>query len=293
MNKKTTEYSRGNLMLQQPYPFYYHGKMLWTISGIIFLMSWGFNYFFEPFEVYVPEHKMDFFWISVIHGLTTPLLLLLISIPLFNKSTEEKWTIKREIIFIGLILLLVGTVQFLIRDIIYDNPNNWSLKYFFEEIRNTAMVGILFISILVPLNFTRLNARHILKANALNAAQEDIKDSKNSMIEIKTNLKSDNITIDSNNLIFAKAEGNYVELYLKEENIKRVVKRITIKELESILSPFSNIIKTHRSFLVNLIHVEQVSGNAQGYKLHLNNFDETIPVSRNMIAHFNSKMSRI
>ena len=66
-----------------------------------------------------------------------------------------------------------------------------------------------------------------------------------------------------------------------------------MKELESALSPYSNIIKTHRSFLVNLLHIHSVSGNAQGYKLHLSNFDEPVPVSRNMIEDFNARMKHM
>ena len=27
-----------------------------------------FSYLFQPFVVYTPEHKMDYFWISVIHA---------------------------------------------------------------------------------------------------------------------------------------------------------------------------------------------------------------------------------
>lgn len=101
------------------------------------------------------------------------------------------------------------------------------------------------------------------------------------------------MTIDINNLIFAKAEGNYVEIYLKEDKVNRVVKRTTMKDLESSLSSFTNIVKTHRSYLVNLFYVDQVDGNAQGYKLLLKDYDEPIPVSRNMIEKFNHSMAQL
>ena len=293
MNKNSTKKSQINSLLKQPYPFYFQGKMLWIICGILFIMSWAFNYLFEPFKVYVPEHKMDFFWICVIHALTAPIVLLILSLISYKPNIEEHWTIKSEIIFIDFGLLLVGIGQFLIRDIIYDNPNNWSFKYFFEEIRNTFMVGILFISILVPLNFIRLNTKHIKTADLLNRSHESFKPNVNSKIEIQTNLKDDYITLDINNLLFAKAEGNYVEFYIKGDHINRIVKRITMKDLETALMPYSTIVKTHRSFLVNLIHINSVSGNAQGYKLYLNNFSEPVPVSRNMIDGFNSKMKQI
>jgi DNA-binding LytR/AlgR family response regulator len=207
-----------------------------------------------------------------------------------RKFVDEKWKIKYEIYFIILFLFLVGIGQFLIRDVIYDNPNNWSIKYLFEEIRNTFLVGSLFISILIPLNFARLNAKHIKNAHLLNQSHDIIKLSPNSIIEIPTNLKTETITLDVNKFVFAKAEGNYVELFILKDKITKEVKRLTIKELESNLQPFENIVKTHRSYLVNMIHIKDVSGNAQGYRLKLLDLAQTIPVSRNMISHFNSKM---
>lgn len=293
MNKNATRETKINSLLKQPYPYYYKGKELFIICGLLFVMSLAFNYFFEPFHVNLKEQKMSYFWVCFVHALVAPIVLLVMAFVWTRKNIEEKWSIQSEVIFLVSFLLLVGIGQFLIRDIVYDNPYNWSLRYFYEEIRNTFLVGTLFIFILIPWNFTRLNAKYIKTADLLNTSHESFKKSELSKIEIETNLKDDSISIDINNLLFAKAEGNYVELYIKEDKINRIVKRITMKELEAALSPYSNIIKTHRSFLVNLIHISSVSGNAQGYKLYLQNVDEPIPVSRNMIEDFNSRMKHI
>jgi len=34
--------------LRQPYPYYFKGKNLLLLAVMIFAMSMGFNYFFEP-----------------------------------------------------------------------------------------------------------------------------------------------------------------------------------------------------------------------------------------------------
>lgn len=287
---KSSIKNKVSAFLIQPYPLYYSGRTLWIISGLLFIMSIFFNYFFEPFEVSVPEHKMDFFWISFIHALIPILVLQLLSLFFLIPKVEENWAIGKEIRFVFLFVLLVGFAQFLIRDIIYDNPNNWSFRYLYEEIRNTFLVGTLFVLILVPLNFIRLNSKNIKNASVLNASHDLLEPIQNSKISIKTNLKNENLEFDINSLLFARADGNYVELFLREEKINKVLKRITIKELESVLKPYSNIVKTHRSYLVNMYHIKNITGNAQSYKLQLNNFDETIPVSRNMITNFNARM---
>lgn len=286
-------FSQLHKFLKQPYPFYFQGTSLWILSGLLFAMSLGFNYLFEPFIVNPTEHKMDFFWISCVHALMPVLVLLVLAFIIKKPNIEETWTIKKESLFIGVLLLLIGISQFLIRDIIYDNPNNWSFGYFFEEIRNTFLIGSLFILVLVPLNFMRLNAKHIKRAKLLNTSHDAFDPLKKSRIVINTNLKSDDFQLDVNNLLFAKAEGNYVEFYIKENSINRIIKRMTIKELEATLSPFDNIIKTHRSYLVNLYYIKNVTGNAQGYKLELDNYNESVPVSRNLIDQFNKQMKHM
>lgn len=255
-------------------------------------MALLFNYFFEPFDVYVPEHKMDYFWISLLHSLT-PIIIVIVFIPfLKNPNIDEKWTVGKEMLLLATFLLCIGITQFLIRDIIYNNPNNWSWKYFYEEIRNTFLVGILLLSILVPLNFLRLNRQNINMANTLTIVGK--RATNKSEIFIRTHLKGDDFKLNVENFLFARAEGNYVALYVRNENsVDKHLKRISIKDLELQLSAILNIIRTHRSYLVNLHFVNSVKGNAQGYRLELNGYEELISVSRNMIPQFEARLGAI
>ncbi len=268
--------------LSEQYPYLYEGKSLSVIISLLFFMTLFFGYLFEPFEVYTPEHKMDYFFICFIHALTPCVLLILGSFFRISPIIKEKWTIKKEVLFIVFLLASVGLVQFLIRDILYNNPNNWSWHYFFEEVRNAFLVGSLFIFILVPLNFNRLNKRNRENAQTINSLNTNTSNS--TAIEIN----NIHIDFDLQNMLFAKAAGNYVELYFK--NGSKTLKRTTIKNLASILVEESFIIKTHRSYLVNIHYIDTVSGNAQGYKLRLKHYADKIPVSRNMISVFNAKM---
>ena len=95
--------------------------------------------------------------------------------------------------------------------------------------------------------------------------------------------------IDSQAILYAKADGNYIELFLN--NGDKILKRLTMKSLENILEPYPNYIKTHRSYIVNVNQIDSVTGNAQGYKLQLKNSSNIVPVSRNMISNFNKKMN--
>lgn len=268
--------------LTQPYPFYFEGKTFYTLLVLVFLMSFGFNYFFEPFNVYVPEHKMGYFYISLVHALVTVIVFFILFLGLkLMPQLVENWNVYKEILFLSLFLVLVGVGQFLIRDIIYDNPNNWSLTYLIEEIRNTFLVGILFVAILVPSNFNHLYRKNQNKAKTLSPITQKTEDAK---VNIITDVKGDDFSLDITHFLYAKADRNYAEIFMQTgDGVDKKLKRISIKNLESQLRPFTNILRTHRSYMVNLNHIVKINGNAQGYKLSLKASGSTVPVSRSYI----------
>lgn len=276
---------------RNPYPYYYKEIPVGYLAAIIFLMSMGFNYLFEPFEVYRPEHRIGYFWISLVHSLNA-MIIALVWFGLWNHQVnEEKWTIGREMVLIAGYLLLVGISQFLVRDLIYDNPFNWTLRYLYEEIRNTFLVGTLFVCILIPLNFLRLQRNHRHQADHFHPIPAGNQGNSN-LILIETRQKSDEFLVKPTDILLAKAEGNYLEIYIASgTKIEKLIKRMTLKDLENQLEHLPNFCKTHRSYLVNLGVVEQVKGNAQGLQLVIPGLGFTVPVSRTMIPVFEQQFT--
>lgn len=279
--------------LSQPYTFYYRGKTLLVISSLIFAVTFIFNYFFQPFQVNLSELRMGYEWICLIHALIPSFLFLFIfSIVQQISGIDEKWQVKEEIWVILGYLIIVGILNFLVRDFIYNNPDNWSVHHFCVELKNTLLAGILFIFIFIPFNFKRLHDRYQEKSSyffpLLNSTKSTSSENK---IPIKSQLKADDFLLEITDFLFAKAEKNYVEIYLEGENkIQKLVKRITMIELENQLKAISFVAKIHRSYLVNLKKIENISGNAQGYQLKLKNFEDSLPVSRSKISLFEERM---
>lgn len=282
--------------LSQPYPFYYRGKTLGVISLLIFAITFLFNYLFQPFHVNFSELRMDYEWVCLIHALI-PSLLFFILFLFIQKidAIDEKWNVKEEILTLLGYLILVGISNFLVRDIIYNSPDNLSSYHFFVEVKNTFLAGILFIFIFIPLNFRRLHDRYQEKSAKLNPFQSSLKSAEiKKTILIKTQLKTDDFELEINKFLFAKAEKNYVEIYLEGvAEIQKLVKRITMTDLENQLKNFNFVSKTHRSYLVNLKKIEKISGNAQGYQLKLETFKTSIPVSRSNISAFEERMKML
>jgi len=280
--------------LKEPYPYYYnkHQRLLFLLL-VISILSFCFSYFFEPFETNIEEHKISSIWILVIHAfIPFPMAYLYLRILNNFVKDEHTWTLGKEYLHLSVILLCIGIVGFLIRDIIYLNPNNWSFQYLWEEIRNTFLIGTLLLSFVLPLNLERLINKHTgsLKKISpnLHHASTDIS------ISLKSMGSNETFVLNIDHFLFAKVESNYTEIVTSSpEGPNKKLLRITLKELEVQLKMFPHIYKTHRSYLVNLNAIKTMSGNAQGYQLLLKNCETKIPVSRSIVSDFNTVYSRI
>lgn len=72
--------------------------------------------------------------------------------------------------------------------------------------------------------------------------------------------------------------GNYVKIYQTRGSKREVsVKRVTMKRMEELLKEQDILIRTHRSYFVNIFHVERISKNEVG-DLSLNCRYQNIPI---------------
>lgn len=208
-------------------------------------------------------------------------------------KSYDTWTVGKELLHISIVLLLIGIENFFLRDVIYDNANNWSFRYFFEEIRNAFLVGMLIVVIIIPFNYSLLLHKN------LKSAEEVRKKSPKFLNEspvklIQTQVKSDEFELSPHDLIAVRSDGNYSEFFIRsKDDVIKLLKRISLKELEQQLADFPQLMKTHRGWLVNLNMVQQTTGNAGGYQLSLSNFHEKVPVSRSIIPQYNERMSSL
>ncbi len=278
--------------LKEPYPYFYDLRNVIHISVLVFVLTLFFNYFFEPFEINQKEHKLDFFWISALHAFVSFFVIFISSILfLFFRRSADGWTIKKEFGFIFITLVLIGIGQFLIRDIIYNNPNNWSWGYFFEEIKNTVLVGTFFLAIVIPIIHYRFLKQNQKKLKQFKPFKTLPITSSEGNVLIQTLVKTDDFNLDPAQLLYALSDGNYTEVnFLQGDKVKRKLIRIPLKRLEMQLTPFTYIHRTHRSYLVNLLHVHDIEGNAQGFKLKVHRDLANALVSRKMVDDFRNKM---
>ena len=88
-----------------------------------------------------------------------------------------------------------------------------------------------------------------------------------------------------NLLLFIRSANNYIEVFWKEGNfVKNQMVRCSMAYAEELLKEYKFIVKCHRSYIVNISHIDRFEGNLQGYKLYFDNIDFPIPVSKSFAS---------
>lgn len=207
--------------------------------------------------------------------------------------SSKNWTVGKEIGFLFLILISISIINFFVGRNVFYPEQNFEITTLLKVILATFIVGVIPMIVVVAFYLYFNQKRIAEKAITIN---ESIPNkaivSKTKEYQLKGSGKYEIITLKLNQLLFIESIGNYCDIYfLENEEPKKVTFRAALISFTEEL-PVDLILKTHRSYLVNLNKVERVLGNAQGYQLFLRGFDDkTIPVSRANIEIFDKYYS--
>lgn len=208
-----------------------------------------------------------------------------------NSFAEERWTVGREILVITLNILLIAVANRLYLDAVLRPGENSGLNWL-STILVTFLVSLFPVTGLVILNYIRQLKRysqaaaklpvHKPDSTSLQADDTSVKplDVENSTLTLIAENEKDALTFPAEALLFIESSDNYCTVvYLKNNQPVKPLLRSSLSRLEKQID-HSHVVRCHRSYVVNLNRVERVTGNAQGYKLHLLDGQFQIPVAR-------------
>ena len=279
-------------ILQQPYPFVSNKKQTLLSDALIGMLIFCILYLAKPFGLVTLSNILQL-KLTITYGVISFLVAAFYNFILPQLFTafynEEKWNVLKEILQLLLIVTTIALVNMLVT--VFFNNNVFSVKLLFYILLYTVLLAFIPIVIVTIVKQQKLLKKYKNKAALI---QEQVIESKinepqivvvekeqQEITIIGTNAK-EKLTISANNFFFAQAADNYCQVYYVETNVlKQVLFRTTIKNIESNVEGVDYIFRCHKSYLVNLNSVIEISGNAQGYKLHLANSTHLIPVSRN------------
>lgn len=241
-------------------------KYKWQLAVLYAIYSVIVVAVFSPFHFIGAELSV----LPLIAQLALFFILIYLTSTYFSSNDERK-------------ILLVRTSSDLLVSIIV---GLLILMFFGNEYQNALVFLVAYI--ILPLPVIALRVLSFLmedlkkKVNVQKGVNES---SENGELELLITNDSGKIllTVPFQNVICFEANDNYVVTYYltEEKELKKSMERISLKKIEDLISDMDYIFhRVHKSYIVNPVFIEKITGRSQAYKLKISYLEDLIPVSR-------------
>lgn len=286
------------LFLSKPYPApdAYDYRTALSKAFIAGLVVTTVLTLFEPFGL----DKVGFgnkYLVYLGYGAITFLAVVLVELVLIRSLpsvfTESKWVVGKEIILQLFVLLSVGLFNGIFNTLTAGATYNLGMVG--RMMINTAIVGICPMAALVIADYFRLNSKFAAQSDLIesNISSRQANDTPKATppsrpaqekIVLSGKNEGEQLELFPEELYFVGAQANYVTIHhLYDGTLTKTLFRTTLNNIEEKIQGQEGIIRCHRSGIVNLNHVIKTSGNAQGLKLNLAEYQEQVLVSRKYV----------
>lgn len=242
----------------------------------------SFFYFFVPVEHAVEIQNFRFVF-RLMPGLLAFIVFVLV-LPVFTafyarKNTEER-NFKTYILFSGMLYLLVFISEYMLFSIFGFTSFNFLMSLSIIVLASFVVPFYLVLMAVERLIIKRFETMSATLTNDISHIKQKIIPVTES-ITILSEKTSGKISFNLDDFIAVEAQGNYCMFYImKKDVVTRKLLHITMKALETRFEEFPQVIRCHKSFLVNIHQISKVNGNSRGYSLVFNDDIDPIPVSR-------------
>jgi len=252
----------------------------WFVSGVA-LFGLIFLWIFEPYGLYnLTTFDEKVLAIGLYVGIG--LLLMILQFFLLQKIFIKKYTLGITILWIILSFLIIGTSSFIINAFLYNEGRFYfpGFIYFQGMILSINIIPVI-LFVLVHYNLTlRKRLRMAVKIN--NSIQNKFQNSdKGQIVVLNSENRNDKLELSLNSLLFITSVDNYIDaFYIDNKIIKHKLLRYSLSGIEQDNPNVTDLFRCHKSYIVNKIKIDSVTGNAAGYKLRLKDYSDYIPISR-------------
>lgn len=223
-----------------------------------------FLYFTEPLDVSELRDSEKLMYLPI-YGLFAAVCYL-VTLPFqywLYKHHNQKWSVGAELIyFLFLISLSFVVVRLVYFYIVMDaHPNSYSILYFFTDIYAPAVLTIFPIVAIGRWSFGKYKEKKL----------EEQK------IEINGTGNYESLRLALNDLICIQSSDNYVEVTYKEDG--EIKKQLIRNKLTAVEEARPELIRAHRSYLINPHHFKQWRTGNRKVNVVLTS-DLEVPVSK-------------
>jgi hypothetical protein len=255
----------------------HNAKIVSFISGIVAL----FLFAFQPFEIksLIFDEKVKFIvGIMLVTFVTLSFNLLVLPSFMQKRLTNMQWNIMKEIFWNIWILFTVAfgySIYFQYIDLV-------DIHYF--QIGKIFLFSVIPISLLIVINQNRLLKHNLQSALELNNKLMQKMNFQKTLVMFESEYQQENLELDVHSLRLIKSANNYIEIFwVENEKLQHKLIRCSLKKAEEIVKEYSFMFKCHRTSIINVKFIDEVEGNSQGVKVHLEDLEFSVPVSRNYI----------
>ncbi|HEY9049608.1 MAG TPA: LytTR family DNA-binding domain-containing protein [Ohtaekwangia sp.] len=274
--------------LKAPFPFYMDDdrkNIIFILVVSLFVV--GFMHVFRPS---FSHHTLLTVGQKFLFGGVTFFVLLLdiIFLPKFFPKAFDNFTIGKYILVTALHLILIGIASTII-DEVYICPQ----RTLWENIKGAnlqvALTGFMPVTIIFFFLKNKMLQQNLRSALAANQELQKIKHLKKEVVSKSLSANtpvvlhsdtSETLSLHLPDLLFIEADDNYSTVVWKNgQGIQKKLLRVNLKNIESQINN-AYAIRCHRSYIVNVNVISNITGNTNGYKLQILDTDHFIPVSR-------------
>ena len=234
-----------------------------------------FLYATEPIDVgeLSDYEKVLYLPIYAVIATLTYLCLIPIQNMLYNNN-KQQWTYTYEFVFLiafAAIAMIFSRLLYLYV-IVYEQPNPYSLWYYITSIFIPAFIVILPVLCIGRLAFGKYHNKQL----------------NHQKIEIKGEGNYEGLRIQLNDVVSIQSSNNYVEIfYVVHNELKKTLIR---NKLSVIDKEFKELLRTHRSYLINPFHFQQWK-TKNGKHFLILNYNIEVPISKTYLEPIKASLN--
>lgn len=271
--------------LKKPYLLVTDIKFNLIISFIIGCFIFLFLYTFQPFGIHDMKNNplMYTLGFGIVAFLSQIFILIVVPRIFRNTFKDENWTVGKNIIYLTVLVLFIAVLNWFYNKNVQIVSDESPLISFNKMISYTFTIGV--FPILLFTFFAEKFHRERRLKNSENIMKQktslsDVLNTKKK-ITVYGNNKQESLSFYLNDLVYISSQSNYACFFINTNNeIKEHVLRNTLTKIIEILGENKNIIRCHKSYIINSNYMNSICGNARGYYLTSSKLIKKIPVSR-------------
>lgn len=286
-------------LFRQPYPSAESSVRELRQAALIGLFVGLFLLVFQPFGLsfwQTPDKTLKILGFGLVTFVITAFNFTVWPKLFPRQFADDRWNIGRQIMLITGNILLIAVGNRLYLEWLLNQEGHKEYASWFETILVTFLLGLFPTTGAVVFSYIRKLRKYNQSAADFPLHLPTPAESTANMLagsiptptpvrsETPLTLVSDNekdlVTIEVAQLLYVESSDNYCTVvYEKDGLLVKPLLRSSLSRLEGQINR-PRIVRCHRSYVVNLDRVERVTGNAQGYRLHLANGLVQVLVSR-------------